>query len=142
MAMALPDPKTVIQTLDALEAEALALRIKCWHLIVWPKSPVRPLAARFSEVHPLARGLMDAYRQRRADLVAAAQTMGQHQVLPGQLGILADAEMSLSSRVERVRFLITSREGEEHAKRSVLLGVLGAILGVLSLILSAVSLRK
>ena len=140
--MTAPDPRTVIQALDTLEAEALALKILWWHLIVWPKSPVRPLAARFSEVHPSARNLIDGYRQRRGDLVSAAQTMGHHQVLPGQLAILADFEMSLSSRVERIRFLITSKEGEEHARRSVLLGVLGAVLGVLSLILGVASLRR
>jgi hypothetical protein len=84
---------------------------------------------------------MDGCRQKRLALVSAARTAGDHQVLPSQLAILADQEVAVSSRVERVRFLITSKEGEEHAKRSVMLGVLGTVLGVLSLVLGVASLR-
>src|SRR6266545_5875476 len=124
----------VIQALDQLEANALALRIQVWHLIVWRMSPVRPLAARFNEVYPAALNLIEACRQTRATHIASARTMADYQVLPARLSILADQETALSSRIERVRFLITSKEGEEHAKRSVMLGVLGAILGGLSLI--------
>jgi hypothetical protein len=68
--------------------------------------------------------------------------MAHHQVLPGQLAILTDREAAIASRVERVRFLITSKESEEHARRSVMLGVLGGILGAISLVLGVAGLRR
>jgi hypothetical protein len=68
--------------------------------------------------------------------------MAHHQVLPGQLAILTDREAAIASRVERVRFLITSKESEEQARRSVMLGVLGGILGAISLVLGVAGLRR
>jgi len=127
-------PLDVIRALDQLEAVVLAVRIHVWHLVVWTKSPVRPLAARLAGVYPIALRLIEGYREARALQIGAAQTAGHHQVLPSQLAILTDSETALSSRIERVRFLITSKEGEEHAKRSVMLGVGGFILGALSLV--------
>ena len=49
---------------------------------------------------------------------------------------MLDWENAIGSRLERVRVLLLSKESEEHARRSVLLGWLGVILGVISLIVS------
>ena len=57
--------------------------------------------------------------------------MGHHLSLPA-------LQLAISSRLERVRFLLLSKESEEHARRSLLLGWFGLFLGVVSLILGII----
>jgi len=93
---------------------------------------------RFRTLDPAARAVMEMYRATRKHnekLITHGGWAGHYQVLPSLQLALQDWENALSTRLERVRFLLLSKESEEHARRSVILGWLGVLLGVLSLIL-------
>jgi hypothetical protein len=133
----------LLTELDALEREAAALGIRWWHLVAWWYSPVRTVAVRFRAVEPQVRTTIEELRAKRSKHWMSMENAAS--IAPWLLVIAAnielqDQETALSARLERGRFLLISKESEEHAKRSVLLGVIGAVLGVVSLVLGVVSL--
>jgi len=138
------DEDTLITELDALEAEVTTLAIRWWHLVFWRRSPLRTLALRFRRVEPGVRKATEELRARRDknwQSMKSAEGIAPWVLVISAYLDLQDQETALSSRLERVRFVLLSKESEEHARRSVLLGTVSAILGVISLVLGALSLR-
>ena len=133
----------LLAALDTLEVEIGALRLRWWHLILWFRSPIRPLEERFRHGEAAVRATIDTLRRiRETNVKTMEHVMGPH--VPGVITVahlqVVDRENALSSRLERVRFLLLSKDGEAHARRSVLLGVVGVVLGIVSLVISLLPL--
>ena len=129
----------VIETLDSLEGDIAAMRLRWWHLLFWLRSPLRQVESRFQVCEGATRNrIAEARKIRESNW--ETMTKPFNPLLPSiltmsHLGLL-DRETAMASRLERVRFLLLSKESEQHARRSVLLGVVGVALGILSLALS------
>ena len=136
--------RTVMDVLDDFEADVVAVRLRWWHLLYWPRSPIRPLVERFRLIEPQARtSLKKIVQISEHDWEEVLNEPSQLKFI-GFLMILGrnqNRENAIISRLERVRFILASKEGEEHAKRGVVLGWIGVLLGLLSVALGVLSLR-
>jgi hypothetical protein len=133
-----------MDVLDAFEADVVAVRFRWWHLLYWTRSPIRPLVEQFRLIEPQARAALNKIAQLREDDWADALKE------PFQIKFITFLMMlgrnegranAVMSRLERVRFILASKEGEEHARRGVALGWIGVFLGLLSVVLSVLSFR-
>jgi hypothetical protein len=88
--------------------------------------------------------IVEARKIRESNWGVLAQSPSASPVAPSlltfaHLGLL-DRETALTTRLERTRFLLLSKQSEQHARRSVLLGVVGVVLGIVSLVISLLPL--
>jgi hypothetical protein len=135
---------TVMDVLDAFEAGVVTVRPRWWHLLYWSRSPIRPLVERFRLIELQARAALNNLVQLREHDWAEALKEPSQLTFIGFLmtfGRNQDKANAVMSRLERVRFILASKEGEEHSKRGVALGWIGVLLGLLSVVLSVLSLR-
>src|SRR5262245_32083145 len=107
------EDETLRTDFDTLEAAISTLRLRWWRLS-W-RSPIRPLRLRFGSLDTRARMVMEMYRATRKkneELITHGGWMGHYQVLPSLQLALLDWETAISSRLERVRYLLLSKESE------------------------------
>jgi hypothetical protein len=134
----------IVASLDSLEQDIAALRLRWWHLLLWVRSPLRSLERRFGDCEKVAQaGIEGARKSRESNWRVLADSPSASSLAPNYLTLahleLLDRETALTSRLERTRFLLLSKQSEQHARRSVALGVVGVVFGVFGLVLGLLS---
>ena len=142
-------PPQLAADLDALEIAVTGVRVKVW----WPwwpvSSTVRPHQSRFLSLERNAR--LEAHRLRDVRLgnwerVVASPMSLLHAMSIQTFGVyqqrMADEEMALTGQLDRVRFILTSKQGDEYGARGVFLGGLGAILGAVGIVIAIVTATR
>jgi hypothetical protein len=85
-------------------------------------------------------GIEDARKIRESNWRVLADSPSASSLAPNYLTLahlgLLDRETAPTSRLQRTRFLLLSKQSEQHARRSVLLGMVGVVLDLLSLAVS------
>ena len=109
--------------------------------MLWRRSRVRAKSERLVGLESSARLFIAAWRSERERLWKALEETPNTMnfiAMPGLAVAFMGREAALEGRLSKARSLLAARESEEHARRSVGLGGLGALLGALSLVLAVV----